>query len=168
MVGINLAHTLRNKICQICSWNINTNISFHNIFFQIFQNFSKNFKNPILGSLCVLFAQIWTKNEFFWKKNAPSVLRYSNYLPLSQKLEKPNEPFLGKLLDGHTKNQFISLISLWDTSSFRVLRLIEQSHKLIGHEHFWPYLRNQSFPNMKFAQAYKNYSNINFHYRPNW
>ena len=24
------------------------------------------------------------------------------------------------------------------------------------------------FPNMKFVQAYKNYSNINFHYRPNW
>ena len=24
------------------------------------------------------------------------------------------------------------------------------------------------FPNMKFVQAYKNYSNINFHYKPNW
>ena len=24
------------------------------------------------------------------------------------------------------------------------------------------------FPNMKFVQAYSSYSNINFHYRPNW
>ena len=46
---------------------------------------------------------------------------------MCQKSEKPNEPFLRKLLDGHTKNQFISLTSLWDTANFRVLQLIEKS-----------------------------------------
>ena len=66
-----------------------------------------------------------------------------------------------------------SLISLWDTANFRVLWLIEKFCNLIGQEHFVPYLRNQNFMkyeiwNMKFAQAYKNYSNLNFHYTPNW
>ena len=52
-----------------------------------------------------------SKNEFSWKKGL-SVFQYSNYLLLYQKSEKPNQPFLRKLLDGHTKNQFIPLISL--------------------------------------------------------
>ena len=67
----------------------------------------KKSKNPILGQFCALFAQIWEK----MKKRALSVFQYSNYPPLCQKSEKPNEPFLGKLLDGHTKNWFIPLIS---------------------------------------------------------
>ena len=51
-----------------------------------------------------------------------------------------------KGLDGHTKNQFISLISLWDTANFRVLWLIEKSRNLSGQEDFGPYLRSQNFP----------------------
>ena len=73
-----------------------------------------------------------------------------------------------KLLDGHNKNHFIPLIFSWDPSNFIVLRLIEKSHNLISQEHFGPYLWNQNFPNMKFVQAYSNYSNTNSHYRPNW
>ena len=79
-------------------------------------------------------------------KGALPVFQYSNYLPLCQKSEKPNEPFLRKLSEGHTKNQFISLISLWDTASFGVLRLIEKSCNLVSQEHFGPYLKYQSFP----------------------
>ena len=30
--------------------------------------FQKIKKNSILGSIWVIFAQIWVKNEFFWKK----------------------------------------------------------------------------------------------------
>ena len=88
------------------------------------------------------FGQKWISLE----KRAMSFFKYSNYLPLCQKSEKSNEPFLRNLLDRHTKNQFITLISLWDKANFRVLRLIEKSHNLIGLEHFGPYLRNQNFP----------------------
>ena len=108
-------------------------------------NFSKNPKNPVLGSFWALLPKFGPKMNFPGKR-ALSVFQYSNYLPLCQKSEKPNEPFLRKLLEGHTKNQFISLISLWDTANFRVLRLIEKSHNLIGQEHFGSYLRNQNFP----------------------
>ena len=94
--------------------------------------FFKKFQNPYFGSILGPFTQIGAKNEFSWEKKALSVFQYSNYLPLCQKSEKPNEPFLRKLLEGHTKNQFISLISLWDTANFRVLRLIEKPCNLIG------------------------------------
>ena len=58
-----------------------------------------------------------------------------------------------KLLEWHTKNQFISLISLWDTANFIVLRLIEKSSNLIGQKYFGPYLRDQNFPKYEFVQA---------------
>ena len=104
------------------------------------KNFSKNPSNPILGSFWAFlpkFGTVWTNL---------SVFQYSNYLPLCQKSEKPNEIFLRELLDGHTKDRFIALISLWDTANFRVLRLIEKSRNRSDQEHFGPYLRNQNFP----------------------
>ena len=70
-----------------------------------------------------------------------------------------------KLLDRQTKNLFIPLISFWDTVNFKVLRLIEKSLNLIDQGHI---SGRRIFPNMKFVQAYSNYNNINFHYRPNW
>ena len=130
-------------MCQICWWNINDTIRFHYKLFPIKTNMTKLFKKSqklYFGPCLRLFAQIWRE------KRALSVFQYSNYLPLCQKLEKPNEPFLRKLLDRHTKSQFISWISLWDTANFRVLRLIEKSCNLIGQEHFGPYLRNQNSP----------------------
>ena len=97
-----------------------------------------------------------------------------------KKSQKPYfEPILGSLCPNlgqkwifleervHTKKRFVLLISLWDTANFRVLQLIEKSCHLIGQEHFGPYLRTRTFPNMTFVQACKNYSNINFHYRSN-
>ena len=118
------------------------------------QNVSKNPKNPILGPFWALFVQIWAKMNFPGKKSL-SVFRYLNYLQLCQNSVKPNEPFLRKLLDGHTKNQFIPLISLWDTANFRVLQLIEKSCNLIGQEHFGPYLRNQNFPKYEICSSIK-------------
>ena len=148
MTGSILAHNLRPKSSQICWWNINSNISFHYRLFPRKTNITKFFKkskNPILGPFWVLLPKLGQK-WIFLEKRPLSVFQYSNYLPLCQKSEKPNEPFLRKLLDGHTKNQFISLISSWDTDNFRALRLIEKSLNLIGQEHFGPYLRNQNFP----------------------
>ena len=131
------------NLCQICWWSINNDIySFLLDYFQeklTCQNFSKHPKSPILGPYWAFLAQIWTKMNFSAKR-ALSVFQYLNYLPLCQKSQKPNEPFLRKLLDGHTKNQFIPLISLCDTVNFRVLS------NLIDLEHFWSYLRNQNFP----------------------
>ena len=79
--------------------------------------------------------------------------------------KKPNEPFLRKLLEWHIKNQFISLISLWDRANFRVLRLIEKPCNLIGQEHLGPYLRKQNFSKYETCSSKKNYSDTNFHYR---
>ena len=95
------------------------------------QNFSKNPKTPILGPFWD-FVPKFGKKWIVLEKWALSVFQYSNYLPLCQKLGKPNEPFLRKLMDGHTKHQFIPLISLWDAAKFRVLWLIEKSCNLIG------------------------------------
>ena len=120
------------KLCHICWWNIN-NICFHYRLFPRKTNITKFFK--ILGP----------KMNFPGIKGSVS-FQYLNYLPLCQKSEKPDKPFLRKLLEGHTKNQFISLISLWDTAKFRVLRLIEKSCNQIGRKCFGPYLRNQNFP----------------------
>ena len=135
-------------LCQICWWNINNNISFHYRLFPRKTNitkFFKKFKKPYFGG----------------KKGSVSfsILELSTIVP---KIRKTNDPFLGKLLDGHIK--FISLIYLWDTANFRVLQLIEKSCNLIGQEHFGPYFKNQNFPKYE-VQAYSNYSNINFHYR---
>ena len=99
------------------------------------QNFSKNPKSLILGQFGALSAQTLTKNEFSWKKRALSVFQYLNYLPLCQKSEKSNDPFLRKLLDGHKKH-FLH---------YFFVRLIEKSPNLIGQEHFGPYPRNQNF-----------------------
>ena len=44
------------------------------------------------------------KYEFSWKKRALLVFKYSNYLPLCQKSEKTNEPFLRKMPKGQTDN----------------------------------------------------------------
>ena len=127
------------KFFHICWWNINNNISFH---FRLFpkkltwQNVSKNPKTLFWGNSAP-FLHKFGKKWISLEKRALSVFQYSNYPPLCQKSEKPNEPFLGKLLDGHTKNWFIPLISSW------VLRLIEKSRNLIvGQEHFGPYLRS--------------------------
>ena len=59
------------------------------------QNFTKIPQNTI-------FPKLGPKMNFPGKR-ALSVFQYSNYLPLCQKSEKPNEPFLRKLLEGHTK-----------------------------------------------------------------
>ena len=87
---------------------------------------------------------------------------------MCQNSKQSNETFKKKLLDGRTKNLFILLISLWNTVKFRVLRLVEKSQNLIDQEHLDHISGTRNFPNMKFVQAYSNYSNMNFHYRPNW
>ena len=127
---------------------------------------TKKKKQPILKPFWVLFCPNLGQKWIFLEKMSLPVFQYSNYLPLCQKLEKPNGLFLRKLLGGHTKNQFISLISLWDTASFEIDWKILQSwlaKSILGH-----ISQNGIVPNMKFVQAYSNYSNINFHYRPNW
>ena len=99
---------------------------------------------PILGPC----AQIRTKNEFP-RKNPLSFLQCLNYLPLCQKSEKKAiEPILRKFSEGHTKKQFISLISFWDTANSRVLQLIEKSCNLIGQQHFGPILSEPELWNL--------------------
>ena len=140
----------------MCSWNINNNISFHFRLFPRKTIITKFFKKSIKpyfwghsGPSLPKFGQKW----IFLEKRALPVFQYSNYLPLCQKPVKPNEPFLRKLLKGHTKNQFIPLISSWDTPNFRVLWLIEKSRNLIGQEHFRPYLTNQNFPKYEICSS---------------
>ena len=115
-------------------------------------NFSKNPKNLILGPFWALFCPNFDHKWVLLEKRALSVFQFSTYLPFCQKSEKPNEPFLRKLLDGYTKNQFISLISSWDTAIW-VLRLIEKSRNLIGQDHLGPYLTNQNFPKYEICSS---------------
>ena len=74
----------------------NNNISFH---FRLFsrKTSDKMFqKNPKLHFRDIL-GPFLGKNEFSWKKRALSIFRYSNYLPLCQKLKKTIEPLLRKM-----------------------------------------------------------------------
>ena len=107
--------------------------------------FFKTSKKPYFGTILGLSCPNLDKNNVFGKR-ALLIFQYLNYLPLCQKSEKVNEPFLRKLLDEFTKNQFIPLISLEDIANVRVLRLTEKSRNLIREEHFRSYLRNQNFP----------------------
>ena len=69
--------------------------------------FQKKSQKPYFGRILDTFAQIGYKNEFFWKKGSfsfsifelPTIVpKFRNTIP---------EPFLRKLLERHTKNQFI-------------------------------------------------------------
>ena len=56
----------------------------------------KILKTPFWDQFGSFFTN-YGKNEFSWKKNAPSVFIYSNYLPSCKKSEKNNELFLRKM-----------------------------------------------------------------------
>ena len=63
------------KLCQICWWDINNNISFCSELFATKTNMTKVFKKsrkPYFGSILGPFAQIWTQKEFSWKKGSVS------------------------------------------------------------------------------------------------
>ena len=95
------------------------------------QNFPKNPKN--------LLPKFGPKMDFHGK-GALSVFQYSNSLPLCQKkTEKSNPVYF--------------LISLWDTTNFRILRLIEKYCNLVGQEHFGPYLKYQNFPKYEICSS---------------
>ena len=74
--------------------------------------FFKKTKKTYFGAILSAFLPKFGPKMNFLEKRSLSVFQYSNYLTLCQKLEKPNGLFLRKLLGGHTKNQFIPLISL--------------------------------------------------------
>ena len=81
-------------------------------------NFSKNTKNPILGSFWALFVHKW----IFLEKRALPVFKYSNYLPLCQKSEKRTErqtdrqtdncDFIGPSIGRRTNYYWHSIIQL--------------------------------------------------------
>ena len=155
------------KFCQMSWWNINNNISFH---FRLFprkitwQKFSKNPKKPILGPFCPILG----KNKFSWKKGLCQLLNI--------------------LIIYHcAKNQFNLIRHSWEnswtetpkTSLFhQFLREIQPvcescdwlknptvwlAKSILGH-----ISETRFFSNMKFVQAYSNYNNTKFRYRPNW
>ena len=140
------------KLCQICWWNINNNISFHYRLFPRKTNITKFFKKSQKTLFCVHsgpFWPNWGQKWIFLEKRALSVFQYSNYLPLCQKSEKPNEPFLRNLLEGHTKNQFVSLISLWDTAcDWLKIPAIGLAKSILGH-----ISEIRIFPEMKSVQG---------------
>ena len=171
LAGSILAITRDPKFCQICWSNINHNISSR---FRLFPRktnitkFFKQYKTSILGLFWTLFAQIWANMNFPEKKRAYSVFQYSNYLSLCQKSKQRNETFWKTLLDGQTKNLFIPLISLRDTVSFRVLRLIEKSHNYDWPRAFWAISQEPEFSQIwNLLRHIAITVNINFHYRPN-
>ena len=98
------------QFCQIWDWlwNINNNISFH---FRLYtrktndKTFLKKSKKNLFwghfGPFLPKFGQKW----IFLEKRALSVLRYSNYISLCQKLEKTIEEFLKKTPNWQTDRQ---------------------------------------------------------------
>ena len=70
-------------------------------------------------------------------------------------------------MDGHTKKTVYSINTFVRYSHFYSPAI---DWKILQSD--WPRVWAISdvpiFPNMKFVQAYNNYSIINFHYRPNW
>ena len=71
LLGWQISITGDPNLCQICWWNINSNISFHYRLFTRKNNIAKIFKKsqePYFGSIWDPFAQIGAKNELSWKK----------------------------------------------------------------------------------------------------
>ena len=137
-------------------WNINNNISFHYKLFPRKTNTTKFFKKhqkSNFGAILARFAQTWTKNEFSWKKGLSQFLNIQIIYHWAKNKKNLMSHSSENGLEGHTKNQFISLISLWDTANFRVLWLIEKSRNLIGQEDFGLYLRNQNFPKYEVSSS---------------
>ena len=121
------------------------------------QNFSKNPKNPILDPLWALLGPLCPNLDRKWiflEKRALTVFQYSNYLSLCQKSEKPKESFLRKLLNGHTKNQYISLIFFCEiqpcleSCDWLKNPAIWLVKSILGH-----ISETRIFPNMKFVQT---------------
>ena len=79
------------KLCQICWWNINNNISFHYSYFQeklTSQNFSKNPKNVVLlGPFWVFLSELGPKMNFPGKKGSASysISKLPTIVPKNQK-----------------------------------------------------------------------------------
>ena len=121
------------KLCQICWWNINNNNSFHYRLFPRKTNMTKFFKisqKRYFGPLCPNLGKKWILLE----KGLHSFINNQITYHCAKNQKNFNESFLRKMMEGHTKNQFISLISLWD---FRVLWLknptIWLAKSILGH-----------------------------------
>ena len=98
-----------------------------------------------MGLFWTLFAQIWANMNFPEKRglsrffNIPIIYhRAKNQNNLTRHSGK-------KLLDGHTKNLFIPLISLRDTVSHRVLQLIEKPRNYDWPRAFWAISQEPEF-----------------------
>ena len=94
---------------QIWWWNINNNVSFHFRLFPRKTNMTKFFKKSkktYFGAILSPFCSNFGKNEFSWKKGLCQFLNISIIIvPLCQKSEKTNEPFLRKMLNCWTDRQ---------------------------------------------------------------
>ena len=97
------------ELCQIWDWwwKINNNISFHFRLFprktneKNFQKIQKALFRGHFGPFLPKFGWKW----IFLERKALSVFKYSDCLPLCQKSEKTNEPFLRKTPNWWTDRQ---------------------------------------------------------------
>ena len=120
---------------------------------KFFKKSQKPYFGPIMGPFGPIMPKFGPKMNFP-RKRALTVFQYSNYLSLCQKSEKPKESFLRKLLNGHTKNQYISLIFFCEIQpcleSYDWLKnpAIWLVKSILGH-----ISETRIFPNMKFVQT---------------
>ena len=129
---------------------------FHYRLFPRKTNMTKCFRKsqkPYFVSILGPFAQIWAKNEFSWKKGLYQFFNIQIIYYCAKNQKNLMRHSSEHCWTDTPKTSFISLISLWDTANFRVLRLIEKSRNLIGQEHFGPYLRNQNFPKYEICSS---------------
>ena len=131
-------------------------------------NFLKKFPKPYFGPILGLFAQIWVKNEFSWKKGLRQFfnIRITYHCAENQKnlMSHSWENCSTDTAKTSLFHYFLCEIQpILESCDWLKSSAIWLAKSLLGH-----ILGTRIFPNMRFVQAYKNYSNINFHYRPNW
>ena len=118
------------KLCQICWWDINNNISFHYRLFlkKTWQNFSKNQKKLFWSHSGCFLPKLGPKMKFSWKKG---LCQFFNI----------------RIIYHCAKNQKNLMNNSWEncsTDTPESCNWLNNPVILIGQENFGPYLKNQN------------------------
>ena len=167
MAGSILAITWDTKLCQICWWNINNNISFYYRLFPRKTNITKNPKNPTLDPFWSFLPKLGAKKNFSEKKGC----QFFNIL-ITYHCAKHQKSLMGNSWENCWSDtpktslfhQFLCEIQpVLESCDWFKNHAVWLAKSSLGH-----ISETRIFPNMKCVQAYKNCSNTNFHYRPRW
>ena len=147
------------KLCRICLWNMNDNISFPYRLFPRKTNLTKFFNNsqkPYLGPILGPFAQFGAKNEFSWKKELSQFfnIQITYHCAKNQK----NLMTIPEKTIGGTHQKPVYFINFF----LRYIQSILESCNWLKNPAIWlaksisdHISETRIFPNMKFLIKYK-------------